>query len=882
MAISSKRTKSPKPRLAPFKVGRMWGLPLGLVAVLVGLTIALQKLQRFNDQAQAESVTSFFRAQVARRAQSVVQPHVRPVFWRWLGGRFAKSDDFVTEATATVTADPAIVSIAWLDGDDYCRHVVGQTSDALRVGQNIQDDPLWSGILKEARSRNGVAASPVRSDPTLGPILLAALPGVIGQAGSTTSPGAILFELRLAPILDELTDSTITEKFFVELSDDGRFFYHQPSTGEHPAANTINPTPTDSVYVLGRLWTLRMTPTEAFMQSHVAHTPSWALWIWLAGALLLLISVYQAIRYQKLNDQRLRHYLDSLETLVRTSASILGTLGANENFWKLLPEAARSLTSMAMATVTILEDNGTTLRVVATAGVDSPLLGEKFTLAQMPTARQCITALRPVVIPDTRKDSTPMNQALVRQHGLRALLQVPLIVEGKPIGAMLLGDRQVRQFTGAEVRLAELWGTFAAVAIANDKLYEQTRTALTAQQKLIEQRDALFAVNDAILRAQTTEEILQRIVDLAPGPLDVDLCQLLLCDHDELVVAALTRGYAPELIGYRFRADGTNSGRAIDRRELIVIENGGPTNTSLHPRFRTTLPCGSLLYVPLLRGDGKPLGLLVLLRRNPGKFSKQQLGLAQVFVVRAASAIENAQLNQQQRQDTDAKAALLRELNHRVKNNLAGIVALLSVNQPPLLPDAKKWLDRVVERIRNLARTHEMLNGGLHRASLRELIEQNLRSLAVVTPPGVKVRSEIQHSNVLLRTDRAVALAMVLHELSYNAAVHGLEESGNLLIRASLQLPNFLVIEVIDDGRGFSEAAADAGGSWQRDSASVVTADRRTLLARAHTGLGLNLVRDFVNRELRGLFSIVSSPGAGAAARVEFPLLDDELPSPAR
>jgi len=39
---------------------------------------------------------------------------------------------------------------------------------------------------------------------------------------------------------------------------------------------------------------------------------------------------------------------------------------------------------------------------------------------------------------------------------------------------------------------------------------------LAAQQKLIEQRDALFAVNDAILRAQTTEEILQRIVDLAP------------------------------------------------------------------------------------------------------------------------------------------------------------------------------------------------------------------------------------------------------------------------------------------------------------------------------------------------------------------------------
>jgi two-component sensor histidine kinase len=504
----------------------------------------------------------------------------------------------------------------------------------------------------------------------------------------------------------------------------------------------------------------------------------------------------------------------------------------------------------------------------------------------MPTARQCITTLRPLAVSDTFNESTPLNHALVQQYQLRSLLQVPLIVEGTPIGVMLLGDRQVRHFSAAEVHLAELWGTFAAVAIANNKLYEQTRNAMGAQERLIQQRDALFAVNDAILRAQTTEEILQRIVDLAPGPLEVDLCQLMLLSDrgDELIVAALTKGYAPELVGYRYRPGGTNSGRAIAQRQLLVIENGGPQNLTLHPKFRATLPCGSLVYAPLLRADGQPLGLLVLLRRNPGKFSKEQLSLAQVFVVRAAGAIENAQLHQQTRRDADAKAALLRELNHRVKNNLAGIVALLSMNQPAFSSDARKWLDRVVDRIRTLARTHEMLNGGLQRASLRDLIEQNLKSLGVLAPPGVKIRTEIQRADVMLRTDRAIALAMVLHELCFNSIVHGLEESGQLLIRASLQLPNFLLIEVIDDGRGFSDPAhQDASGSWpQSVGAAVATADRRMLLSQARTGLGLSLVRDFVTRELRGLFSVISSPGAGATARVEFPLLDDELRPAAR
>jgi signal transduction histidine kinase len=41
-------------------------------------------------------------------------------------------------------------------------------------------------------------------------------------------------------------------------------------------------------------------------------------------------------------------------------------------------------------------------------------------------------------------------------------------------------------------------------------------------------------------------------------------------------------------------------------------------------------------------------------------------------------------------------------------------------------------------------------------------------------------------------------------------------------------------------------------------------------------GAGLNLVRDFVDRELRGKFSVISSVGKGTTARVEFALLTDE------
>jgi two-component sensor histidine kinase len=374
----------------------------------------------------------------------------------------------------------------------------------------------------------------------------------------------------------------------------------------------------------------------------------------------------------------------------------------------------------------------------------------------------------------------------------------------------------------------------------------------------------------------STEQILNRIVELAPGPLEVDLCQVSLVSEDgkDLVLKAQTAKYAPDLVGMRYPMEGTQSGRALKEQRLLMVNDGGPENPILHPVFRTRIPCGSILFAPLIGASGNPIGLLILLREKKGPFSSEQISMSQLLAVRAATAIENARLYQRTREDAEAKAMLLRELNHRVKNNLAGIVALLSMDQPELSTRARRWLGRVIDRIRTLARTHEMLSGGVDRVALRELVDQTIQSLAVVTPAGVAVRCQHQEPALLMRTDRAVSVAMVLNELCYNALVHGLGESGTLTVRASVRPPGKLVLEVIDDGCGFSEPADPA-----TQAAPVGVVDRVSVLTQNRTGLGLNLVRDFVERELRGQFDIEPTPGGGTTARVEFPLREDERPS---
>jgi two-component system, sensor histidine kinase PdtaS len=145
------------------------------------------------------------------------------------------------------------------------------------------------------------------------------------------------------------------------------------------------------------------------------------------------------------------------------------------------------------------------------------------------------------------------------------------------------------------------------------------------------------------------------------------------------------------------------------------------------------------------------------------------------------------------------------------------------------------------------------------RVTLEELMEQTMRSLSVAKPPGVRVQTEFHGGPAWLRTDRAVSLAMAMHELCFNGITHGLHDAGNLIIRAR-RFDGQLCVEVEDDkGAGQPPPAhIEANGPTHR------------------SGIGLNVVRGLIARELRGEFSIRPG-GGGAVAVVQFPLLPDEM-----
>jgi two-component sensor histidine kinase len=192
-----------------------------------------------------------------------------------------------------------------------------------------------------------------------------------------------------------------------------------------------------------------------------------------------------------------------------------------------------------------------------------------------------------------------------------------------------------------------------------------------------------------------------------------------------------------------------------------------------------------------------------------------------------------------------SKDATIREIHHRVKNNLQTISSLLRLQARRLTSaEAKAAVQESVRRIRTIALVHESLSREpgediafieIVRPLLR-LAEEGLQS------PDRPVRFTVTGDGGRIPSQTATPLSVVLTELMQNAVDHGFPEgSGGGQVSVALTHRNHrLDVRVIDNGRGI-DPGFDLDGS---------------------TGLGLSIVRTLVTTELNGTISM--RPAASA------------------
>jgi two-component sensor histidine kinase len=211
---------------------------------------------------------------------------------------------------------------------------------------------------------------------------------------------------------------------------------------------------------------------------------------------------------------------------------------------------------------------------------------------------------------------------------------------------------------------------------------------------------------------------------------------------------------------------------------------------------------------------------------------------------------EVSEIRRQQR-ELVSKNATIREIHHRVKNNLQTVSSLLRIQGRRSHSDeVKDALAQAMRRVEAIAVVHDALASGLAQTVNFDEVAARVAPLAaeVAGTGGPLVRPQLEGSFGNLPSEFATPLAVVLTELITNAVEHGLKDvtDGHVVVRAERSAEH-LCVTVSDNGPGF-------------ESGSV------------GLGLGTQIIRTLVENELSATIEWRNGPQGGTDVVIDVPL----------
>ena len=198
------------------------------------------------------------------------------------------------------------------------------------------------------------------------------------------------------------------------------------------------------------------------------------------------------------------------------------------------------------------------------------------------------------------------------------------------------------------------------------------------------------------------------------------------------------------------------------------------------------------------------------------------------------------------------KDALLREIHHRVKNNLQVITSLLSLQQRALTdPSAREAMSDTRQRITAMALIYRALYQGpdLRRVELKGFLEELIAQLIVADQDATgSIRTELHADDLVIHPDKLAPLALFAVEAISNAQKHAFAGRGGTLRVGFRVSGEDAKLEIADDGQGQD-------------------------LSRQASGVGRTLMTAFA-RQLHGHTEMVGNDWGGCTARLTFPTPD--------
>ena len=324
-----------------------------------------------------------------------------------------------------------------------------------------------------------------------------------------------------------------------------------------------------------------------------------------------------------------------------------------------ITERAMALCGATMGAASRVD--GELVRLVSYRGMSRD--GEEVTRAAfpMPIDRGSVTGRAiferaPVQVEDVLTDPEFRLGEAARRSGWRAALAVPLLHDGRAVGAIAVTRAVPTRFPAKSVALLETFARQAVLAIENVRLFNETKEALERQTATAE---ILRVISGSVTDTQPVFEAIVQSCQRLFGGKAVHLAMPRGDMIEDVAFAADT--VQPRGVGFLkpWPLDrGSGAGTCILEGRVVMVADtveGAKQFPRMHD-LAIALGYRSCLFVPLLR-DGKALGSITILRATTGEFDEQEIALAQTFADQAVIAIENARLFNETREALERQTA---------------------------------------------------------------------------------------------------------------------------------------------------------------------------------------------------------------------------------
>jgi two-component sensor histidine kinase len=281
-------------------------------------------------------------------------------------------------------------------------------------------------------------------------------------------------------------------------------------------------------------------------------------------------------------------------------------------------------------------------------------------------------------------------------------------------------------------------------------------------------------------------------------------------DKGDLLIEAGV-GWNPGVVGNATLAVDHRSpaGRAFQTATPVAIHNLHESAEFRMPEVLREHGIVSLLNVPVMV-NGLTWGILEVDSTRPSSFDEWDVSFLSTFanVLGTSLALheakqENIEAQAQRARERAQSEVALRELQHRIKNNLQIIIAFLSLKLKDVSAEVRERLDSVTGRVQAIALAHDLLSIGKQTSSVD--FGDYLRSLcANIDPHRPDVAIEVLAQPAEVPIDRAVPAGLVVNELVTNSIKYAFGNNGGRIRIDFAPVSNSsqACVSVEDDGKG--------------------------------------------------------------------------------